>query len=90
MNYYVTKYALTQGIWVVDESCANVNGRYLYINPERGSSIQVRNGYWHRSLESAQEHVGKLVARRLKALEKSVTSLKNYRPNITTYGSEEA
>ncbi len=95
VTYYVTKYALTEGIIVLKPGMARVDdtGDYLYYggrwNPGNVPTlpIQVKRIDYHASLDEAKARVQDLVSKKLKTLDRQVRKLQTYNPPLKEFGS---
>lgn len=85
-NYYVTKYALTEGILVVPENLGHVSNGYLYVEQERTTlCLQVGKRDWFTSLEEAQVRVRQLVQAKIASLEIQLAKLRSYEPPMVEW-----
>ncbi len=87
--YYVTKYALTEGISAVPETMVEVHGEYIYV--ALGSTtlgIQVPRKDWFTDLESALARVDELVQRRIWAIEKQMKKMASYKAKIVDWSKD--
>ena len=75
--YYVTKYALTEGIWIVKPEHTQESDGYLYVSASRSSlGIQVKKTDWFKTPEEAFLRVRQLQEKKLRNLERSIHNLK--------------
>lgn len=82
MKAYITRYALTQGILEVE---GELSERYatMFCCKRTGFTSQNYHGSdWHLTLEAAQAHAEKMVAKKIVSLTKSLAQLKNYKPKV--------
>lgn len=88
---YVTKYALTQGILIVRDGVIDhyADGAGIF-----RMMLTVRTNYvplhfhgddWHESLESAQAKANKMLAAKLKSLDKQRAKLEKYVPKVVEF-----
>lgn len=80
MNYYVTSYALTSGVMILDGAqCEQKDSTLIYRGTGDGRRYdQYFHGEgkdWHRSRPSAMARVMKMIAAKRKSLEKSLAKL---------------
>ena len=75
--YYVTKYALTQGIIVVKAPHARVGeGGYLYFKPRRAARYaQVHRNDWFTDLESAKRRAEELRKKKAASLRRQAKKI---------------
>lgn len=77
--WYITKYALTQGIWEVPDEATELNEgprSYLYVEPKEGHGrIQFCPGEFFRTLEEARFKVENMVEARKRSIEKELKKL---------------
>lgn len=76
--YYVTKYALTQGILAVKDDDAELSDAdYLYLTPKDGGlKVQVAKKDWFRDRAEAIARVQDLVDAKMRSLDRSLAALK--------------
>ncbi len=74
---YITKYALTQGLWVVDEDLVEFCGSMIVVTPPKGLKMYChgQGKDWHMTRESADARIQKMIERRRKSLRKSLSEL---------------
>lgn len=75
--YYVTKYALSDGIWLVKAEDGHESEGYLYVGELGHSPIQVKKSDWFTTPEAAHKRVQQLVEAKLRSLERSTNKLKH-------------
>jgi len=75
MTYYVTKYALTQGIVEVPEDRGQNHIGYLYYD-HGGWSIQVTNKDWFTDLPAATARAEAMREAKIKSLQKQLQKMK--------------
>jgi hypothetical protein len=80
--YYVTKYALTEGIWVVKPEDAEEHNGYLYLKQTEylDIRIQVTPKDWFTDIEDAKKRVAQIANRKIKSVQATLTKLQNYEP----------
>lgn len=84
-TFYVTKYALTDGIWEVgpgDSHFFEGNLDYLYVGHPSQLPTQVKKIDYHRTLEDAEQRVEQLKEAKLRSLEKATTKIKHYKAEV--------
>lgn len=81
MKIWITKYALTKGILVVD---ADVSSEYPdMVSWGEGDTCNHAHGEgrdWHWTQESAKARAGEMIDKKIISLEKSIAKLKKLRP----------
>lgn len=93
VTYYVTKYALTEGIIVLKpgEGSLGDDARYLYYGGRWNPgyiptlSTQVKAIDFFASLDDAKRRVAQLVEKKLKTLDRQVRKLQTYQPPIRNF-----
>lgn len=85
MKYYITKYALTEGILEVDENETEIFEGYLKTK-FYGLFVPARD--WFTSLADAEIRVQQMVEAKLRSLEKSKKKLTNYRAVVKPLGKK--
>lgn len=83
--YYVTKYALTQGIWEVPDTDAEVHDGYLYVGVMRHAPTQITRKDWFTNKADAVVRFNELVAARKKALKAELKKLEDLRPKFVAH-----
>lgn len=88
MNYYVTRYALTQGIWEIPPERVEPSddGNYFYIRTS-GSSlwslpIQIKKQDVFTDIEGANARVREMVETKMKSLNKALAKMKSFSPAV--------
>lgn len=74
MKVYITKYALTQGIFKRDaEICEDINTKMISVI----GNIQeyYHKPYWHETLGAAREHAESMRLKRIQSLHKQIQKL---------------
>lgn len=84
MTYYVTKYGLSDGIWVVDDEYCQVDkdGKYMYIKAGYSMGIQVPTRDFFTNLAAAEDRISALKDKRLRAIEREKQKLKKDVPHV--------
>lgn len=77
MKVYVTKYALTEGIWHCPVKSGPDDKGYLWITAPWGGSFMLARGEWHPTLQEAIARVDEVRANRLASLQKSIKKLQD-------------
>lgn len=90
MPYYVTKYALTEGILKVEEADAEVADGYLYVGESRSLRMQVAKKDWFTGLEEAEQRVARLVEKKLRSIEKATKKLHSYKAPIVEWSNRKS
>ena len=81
---WVTKYALTTGVFVVDaEVCADVSDTMIAFRRHGSSWDEYAHGKdWHRTREDAMVRVEEMRAKKIKSLEQQLATLKALSPVV--------
>jgi F0F1-type ATP synthase epsilon subunit len=76
VSYFVTKYALTDGIWEVEDKYASVSVEgYLFVGEQNRRHALIGKRYWHKTLEEAKAHAEDLLKARIKSLKAQAKKL---------------
>lgn len=91
VTYYVTKYALTQGIFEVPPGEGEFGGNpdYLYMGTIGHMPTQVSKEDFHRTLAAAEQRVEQLKEAKLRSLEKSLNKIKHYKAKVTVWKEQD-
>ena len=76
---YITKYALTQGIQVVEVvDCFDISERMVsQVNPKPGfGGMNYHKPHWHLTLEEARAHAEEMKRKKLASTEKQIKKLR--------------
>lgn len=74
--YYITKYALSAGIYTKEgEVCHGISEKMISCPGRYGENYH--KPYWHETWEEAVAQAEKQRAKRIKSLEKSLNELRN-------------
>ncbi len=78
MKAYITKYALTSGIYVVDGAIAGHNQGMFCVDRSATTLAQYFHGNdWHTTWESAEAQAYSMAERKLKSLRKQLKKLED-------------
>lgn len=91
-TYWVTKYALTQGIVELPPGAGVLSeGGYLYMGEARAhyTSVQVVPADFFPTLAEAEQRVEQLKETRLRSLEKALHKIKHYKAKVTVWEVDE-
>jgi len=81
---YITKYALTNGIELVDaELCFDISPTIImYRHDGNESTTYAHHKEWHRTLDAALERAEEMRSAKIKALKKQIIKLENIKFDI--------
>lgn len=85
MTYYVTKYGLTDGIWIVPGDMAEEQSGYLYVGEPRKIRVQVSRADFFKTLKEAEERVEAKRKKKVKALRNQIEKLEQYKAGTRTW-----
>lgn len=74
MSYFITKYALTEGIRIIDNDSYGVDGGMLWNNRD-GYYFHGEGKEWHRTKESAVKRAEEMRLAKIASLKKSIAKL---------------
>lgn len=91
VTYWVTKYALTQGIFEVPpgEGEFGENPDYLYMGTIGHMPTQVVKADFFLTLAEAEQRVEQLKESKLRSLEKALNKIKHYKAKVITWRERE-
>src|SRR3990167_3054555 len=89
-TYYVTEYALTEGIWEIKPGRAYLadDGRYLYLGEPGFSPIQIPITDFFTRLEDARTRVEQLADAKVASLKKQLERYEEYNAPLTVWKRE--
>lgn len=76
MKVWITKYALTQGIYEVEGEVSVENNIFCVPRTEKTFATYYHKPHWHETKEEAVAQAEKMRVAKLKALEKQVAKIK--------------
>lgn len=78
MKVWITKYALTQGIYEKEaERCTNVNNDMIEIKDSRLEFYHGEGNEWHLTKESAIKKAKEMRDKKIKSVQKQLEKLQN-------------
>lgn len=76
MKVWITKYALTEGIFCVDAKLTSQPSMVRYMPANGGMACYVHGNDWHTTAESAKQRAEEMRVKKLQSLEKQIASIK--------------
>lgn len=78
MTIWISKYALTKGVYSTSEGAPEPNGAY-YIKPSGGWAFGqwFRKGMWHTTHESAVKKAEEMRQKKIQSLKKQIAALED-------------
>lgn len=75
MKVWITKYALTDGIYAVEAQATHSERMVVFTRGESGNTQYAHGHDWHKTQESALARAEEIRAKRIKSLKKSLAEL---------------